>query len=156
MRPFVRVAIVGTLLAGIGCASADRQSDARSEILRLDAEWSQAAQGRDVDRIVSYWSDDAIVLPPGSPAIVGKAAIREYVSKSMEIPGFGISWKTTAVSLSESLDVAYATGTNRVTFTGPDRKQVVVNGKAVTVWRRGPDGAWKCVLDIWNDVPSSP
>jgi ketosteroid isomerase-like protein len=30
------------------------------------------------------------------------------------------------------------------------------SGKAATVWRKGADGSWKCVVDIWNDGPGKP
>src|SRR5215470_8724089 len=63
----------------------------RAEILRLDEAWSAAAAGLDVDHIVSFWSDDATVLPPGAPALVGKAAIREFVAASLGTPGFSIT-----------------------------------------------------------------
>jgi uncharacterized protein (TIGR02246 family) len=153
-RIFVPV-IVGVSLACIRCASAGGAKDVESEILQLDAEWSRAAQGRDVGRVVSFWADDAIVFPPGSPAVVGKAAIREFVAKSFQTPGFSISWKTTSVAVSRSRDIAYTTGTNRVTFSAPDGKPVTVDGKAVAVWRR-KEGAWKCVIDIWNDTSPPP
>ena len=143
---------VALLLACASCASAGSPVDVRARILQLDAEWSEAAQGRDVDRIVSYWADDATVLPPGSPPVVGKPAIREFVAKSFQTPGFRISWKTNDVVVSASGGFAYATGTNRVSFTGPDATPVTVDGKAVTVWRREKDGSWKCVIDIWNDA----
>lgn len=150
------LAVVAWLIASIGCTTAGSTSDAASEILRLDAEWSQAAQERDVDRVVSFWADDAAVLPPGSPAVIGKPAIREFVAKSFQTPGFSISWKTINVVVSRSGDFAYATGTNRVTFNGPDGRRVAVEGKAVTAWRKEPQGGWKCVIDIWNDSsPSS-
>mgnify|MGYP003545081904 CR=1 FL=1 len=93
---------------------------AKAEILRLDAEWSKAAESRDLEKILSYWSDDASVFPPASPALVGKDAIRAYVAKSFQIPGFRISWKTTEVSVAASGDLAYGIGTNRVSFDGPD------------------------------------
>jgi uncharacterized protein (TIGR02246 family) len=147
--------IVGVSLAAMGCASAGSTADAPAQIRQLDAEWSRAAQRRDVDRVVSFWADDAIVLPPGSPPVVGKAAIRQFVSKSFETPGFSISWKTSNVEVSKGGDVAYATGTNRMTFSGPDGRQVAVDGKAVSVWRR-KEGAWKCVIDIWNDTSPPP
>ena len=127
-------------------------ADERAEILRLDAEWSEVAGTRDLERILSYWSDDASLIPPGRPAIVGKDAIREYIRSSLEIPGFRISWKTNDVTVSESADLAYGTGTNQVSFLGPDGKTVTVRGEAVTVWRRR-GGAWKCVVDVWNEVP---
>lgn len=155
MNRFVGLVVLGILLSCAGCASAGSQADARAQILKVDAEWLQAAQSRDVDRAVSTWSDDAVVYPPGSPAVVGKAAIREFVVKSFAMPGFGITWKTTAVIVSQSGDLAYGTGTNRVTFNGPDGKQVAVDGKAVTVWRREKEGVWKCVVDIWNDAAPS-
>ena len=139
------------LLGSMGCASAGSRTDVQSQILRIDAEWSGAAKGRDVDRVVSFWADDAVVFPPGSPALKGKPAIREFVARSFQTPGFNISWKTTDVAVAGSGDLAYATGTNRVSFTGPDGKPVTVEGKAVTVWRREKEGIWKCVIDIWND-----
>jgi uncharacterized protein (TIGR02246 family) len=150
------LALITVLLAGAaGCASTGSQADTRSQILRLDAEWSRAAQERDVDRVVSYWAADAVVFPPGSPAVVGAPAIREFVVRSFQTPGFTISWKASAVEVSRGGDLAYATGTNRVTFNAPDGNPVVVEGKAVTVWRREPGGAWKCVIDIWNDTPAA-
>jgi uncharacterized protein (TIGR02246 family) len=155
MNRFAVLVIVGVLLTCAGCASAGSQTDVKAQILRLDAEWSRVAQDRDVDRAVSFWADDAIVFPPGSPAVAGKSAIREFVAKSFQTPGFSISWTTTNVAVSRSGDIAYTTGTNRVTFSAPDGGRVTVEGKAVAVWRREKDGAWKCVIDIWNDLSHS-
>jgi ketosteroid isomerase-like protein len=54
-------------------------------------------------------------------------------------------------------NVAYALAKTTTTFTGPDGKPVVVPGKAATMWRKGADGRWSCVVDIWNDdVPPKP
>ena len=148
----VAIPLLAGVLVWVGCVSTSGPADDQTQILRLDAEWSRAAQALDIDRVLSFWSDDAIVFPPGSPALVGKPAIRQYVQKSFRTPGFGISWETTSVVLAGSHDLAYATGTNRVTFAGPDGKEIIVQGKAVTVWRREKAG-WKCAIDIWNDVP---
>jgi ketosteroid isomerase-like protein len=126
-----------------------RTDDDRTEILRLDAEWSKIAASGDLERIVSFWADDASVLPPGSPPLVGKRAIRDYVEASLRTPGFSISWNTRDVVVSAGGDLAYGVGVNRVSFSGPDGKPVVIEGNAVTVWRKDPAG-WKCVIDIWN------
>ncbi len=38
----------------------------RSLLLQRDAEWAAAAsEGLDLERVLSYWTDDAIVMPPG-------------------------------------------------------------------------------------------
>jgi ketosteroid isomerase-like protein len=136
--------------------AADLQKE-RAAILQTDKEWAAAAaEGRDIDRIVSFWADDATVYPPGMPALSGKAAIREYVEKSLKMPGFRIHWQSTQVALSPDGTLGYATGINQVSFNDSQGKQVTVNGKAVTVWRKEPSGDWRCVLDIWNeDAPSS-
>ena len=152
MKQLAVVTVAWVLITGAGCVTTRDPSGARSQILRLDQEWSQAAQSRDVERVLSYWADDATVLPPGSPAVQGKAAIREFVEKSFETPGFQISWVTIDVIPSIGGDFAYGLGKNRMSFTGADGKPVVVEGKAVTIWRREPSGAWKCVVDMWNDA----
>ena len=94
MKKLIHLAVVGTLLGLGGCAPTRSQTDLQAEILRVDGEWMKAVQARDVDRAVSYWAEDAIVFPPGSPAVSGRAAIREYVEKSFQTPGFSVSWKT--------------------------------------------------------------
>jgi len=38
-----------------------------------------AAAGRDIDGILDFWTDDAVVYPPGMPVVAGKAALRAYV-----------------------------------------------------------------------------
>ena len=85
----------------------------RTRLLRRDAEWAAAASdGRDVERILSYWTDDAIVLPPGLPAVVGKAALRHYIRGSVQIPGFRITWTSTDVTFSPDGTLAYMLGRN--------------------------------------------
>lgn len=123
----------------------------KTRLLRRDAEWSAAAsEGRDVDLILSFWTDDAVVFAPGLPAVAGKTALREYVEGSMKIPGFRISWTTTDVSLSDDETLAYMFSRNKVEMDAPDGTPVTTEGRAVTVWRRESDGEWRCAVDIWN------
>ena len=49
-----------------------------------------ATAGKDIEKIVSYWSDDAVLIFPGQPVLEGKAAIRAYVTASLNTPGFKI------------------------------------------------------------------
>ena len=128
----------------------------RTRLLQRDAAWAVAAsEGRDVERVLSYWTDDAIVLPPGLPAVVGKAALRQYVEGSMRIPGFRITWTSTDVTFSPDGNLAYMFSRNAVTMNVPDGTPTTTKGRAVTIWRRESDGEWRCAVDIWNAEPAA-
>jgi len=125
-------------------------------LLKRDADWAIAAsEGRDLERVLSFWTDDAIVIPPGLPAVIGKAALREYVQASMKIPGFRITWTSTDVTFSPDGNMAYMFGTNLIDMNGPDGTPLRIDGRAVTIWRKEPDGQWRCSVDIWNAPPAA-
>jgi ketosteroid isomerase-like protein len=122
-----------------------------TKLLRRDAEWAAAAsEGRDLELVLSYWTDDAVVLAPGLPPVTGKEALRRYVQESLQIPGFRISWVSTDVTLSPDSKLAYMFSRNTVTMNAPDGTPVTTEGRAITIWRREPDGEWRCAVDIWN------
>jgi len=126
-------------------------SSDRERLLERDAEWAAlASEGRDVEAILSYWTDDAVVFVPGLPPVSGKDALREYVLNSLNIPGFNISWKSTDVQVSADESLAYMFGQNKVTMNGPDGASFTSEGRAVTIWRFEADGKWRCAVDIWN------
>jgi len=128
----------------------------RQRLLERDAEWAAlSSQGREVERILSFWSDDAQVFAPGMPPFSGKDALRSYVESALAIPGFHITWTTSEARLSPDCRMAYLLSTNAVTMPGPDGRPVTSHGRAVTVWRREPDAEWRCTLDMWNDGPAS-
>lgn len=122
-------------------------------IRETDKLWLEAVTKRDAERAISFWSDDALVLPPDAPVIAGKEAIRSFVGGAFSDPNFSIRWVTDEVHVSANGDMAYATGTNQVTATGPNGKVFTQRGKGITVWKKQADGAWKCVVDIWNSLP---
>ena len=62
--------VVMALSSAALAASKEKASGAKAEILRLDAEWARAAEAGDLEKTLAYWSDDASVFPPGSPALV--------------------------------------------------------------------------------------
>jgi ketosteroid isomerase-like protein len=128
----------------------------RTRLLRRDAEWAVvASEGRDIERVLSYWTEDAVVFPPGLPAVVGKVALREYVLSSMQISGFKITWTSTDVTFSPDGNLAYLFSRNAVSMDAPDGTPTTTEGRAVTIWRRESDGEWRCAVDIWNAEPAA-
>lgn len=146
-----------TLLPAFATAATMPKPDLRTALLQTDLEWSKvAAAGKDIEKIVSYWTDDAVIYPPREAAISGKAAIRNYVSASLKAPFFSISWKPAQAVVAASGDLGYTMGSNEITFADAKGKVVRSQGRYLTTWRRGPDGAWKCVVDFWNESPFPP
>jgi ketosteroid isomerase-like protein len=147
----VSILVFGLLCSG--CASIP-SNGRREALLSADRDWAAvASEGKDVKRIISFWSDDATITPAGAPLITGKVAIRKFVEDSLATPGFHIGWRPEQASVSADGTMGYTTGENTNTFPGTDGKLMTVTGRYVTVWRRDSSGTWKCVADIWNSGP---
>ena len=116
----------------------------------LDAEWAKAAGGKDVDKTVSYYSDDAIVLPPNSPPLTSKEQIHAMWKGLLGAPGFSGGWSATRVDVARSGDFAYVTGTYEMTENDASGKPQTDKGKYLEVWKKQADGSWKCVADMFS------
>ena len=135
-------------------SAADADSAIEKALRDLDTQWSKAAGAKDVDKTVSFYSDDAIVMPPNAPSATTKEAIRK-IWKDL-LTDAKISWKTKNVEVAQSGDLAFSSGAYEVTLNDPTGKPVNDRGKFLEVWKKQADGKWKCTMDIWNsDLPAS-
>jgi uncharacterized protein (TIGR02246 family) len=126
-------------------ASADEQA-----IRALDTAWSHAAETKDLDKTVSFYADDASILPPNMPIAAGKNAIRAVWSQFLSMPGFSITFAPSKVVIAKSGDMAYEIGTFQTTVNDAQGKPTSSVGKFVVNWQKR-DGQWKVVADIFND-----
>ncbi len=134
---------------------ADTRAADESAIRDLDAQWSKTAAANDLEGTVSYYSDDASLLPPNAPIATGKQAIRAAWA-SLLGPGVSVSWQVSKIEVSRSGDLAYLMGVYLVTLKDPQGKPLTDRGKLVEVWKKQVDGEWKTVADIYNsDLPLS-
>jgi ketosteroid isomerase-like protein len=140
-----------TFTLGILTTAVCLAGDAKIEksIKDLDAQWSAAAAAKNVDKTVSYYSSDAIVLPPNAKAATTKAAIRAQWKGDLDSMIKG-SWKSTRVEVAKSGDMACSTGTYSWTYKDDGGKTIKDHGKYLEVWKKQADGSWKCTADCWN------
>jgi uncharacterized protein (TIGR02246 family) len=153
-RSYIFLALLAVLFAG-GCSQAafDPAAEGR-KLLQRDAEWAQAASdGKDIEKVLSYWSDDAQMIEPGQPVLQGKAAIRGYVTQSLKTPGFKIHWASKDPVFSPDGKMAYMPGVDEMTVPGPNGALMTVHMRGVSIWRRDADGEWRCVVDVANEPP---
>ena len=150
-----RIATLLIVLTTVGCSQTKVDKKAEGDkVMQVSREWSQTIATKDVDKIVSYWADDAFLMQEGQPPLQGKQAIRQMVEESFKIPGFSISWQPESVEVSDNGDMAYMIENAQVSFTDSTGKAITIYNKAVSIWRKQADGSWKNAVDISTADPS--
>ena len=139
------VTLLGSSLGFAQSASSDEQA-----IRALDVTWSHAAGSKDLDKTVSFYADDASMLPPNATIATGKDAIRANWSHFMSLPGFNIQFAPSKIAVAKSRDLAYEIGTYQFTVNDQQGKPATSVGKFVVVWQKRA-AQWKVVADIFND-----
>ena len=151
MKTQVFVAIFSFVLVCTGLPAETKHADEQA-VRDADAEWSRVAGAKDLDKTVSYYADDAVVLPPNQPMVTSKDGIRNLWKGFLDSLT-DISWKTTRVETSKSGNMAYMIGTYAMTMKDGTRD----TGKYCEVWKKQADGKWKVAADMFSsDSPAAP
>ena len=160
-RIVIATLFFGTLI--LGCAQQqptappDTRAADEAAIRKLDMDWSNAAQTKQVDAWVAFYSDDATVLPPDEPMASGKDGIRKSIGDLLALPGLNLKWEPKKIEVSKSGDMAYSLGTYEMALNDPKGNPIMDRGKYVEVWKKQADGSWKCAVDTFNsDLPPAP
>lgn len=150
-----------TAIFSAACApqpSAPPDTRADEAALRsADIAWSKAGGAKDVNAFVSYYTADAVVMPPNEAMATGPENIRKTIEGLLQLPGLVLTWQPVKVEVARSGDIGYSQGTYEMTMNDPSGKPVMDHGKYLEVWKKQPDGSWKCAVDTFNsDVPAAP
>ena len=150
MRLKLAMAVLILVPVAMAQANSKKTSDAENKIRALDSEWSQAAQSKNVDKMVSYYTDDASAFPFNAPIATGKEQIRQLWSALMAKPGFSLSFAPTKIDVAKSNDLAYEAGTFELKMNDAQNNPTTTNGKYVVCWKKSAKGEWKVQFDIFN------
>lgn len=148
---FILTLCVALLPLGLICTApaAGTKGTDEQAVRDADAQWSKAAAAKDLDKTVSFYADDAMVLPPNDTAKTSKDAIRA-LWKDLIGSVTSVSWTATRVEMAKSGEMACLTGTYELTMNDGTKD----HGKYCEVWEK-KGGGWKCGTDIWNsDLPA--
>lgn len=141
------------LLAGCVKTGVDKEAE-KQKLMELSQQWAKVAQTGTIDSTLTYWADNAVMMPPGKPPLKGKQEIRKYLESTSNIPGFEISWEPVSAHISDDGSMAYMIERNKVAFTDSLGNRVVQHNKVTTVWRKNEEGNWENVVDMWNKAPA--
>jgi ketosteroid isomerase-like protein len=121
----------------------------RASLLSRDADYARAVAGRGPAAAFGSFAAPGIRLyREGSfPAVGSEAARALFLTREGEL-----AWQPDKADVSRSGDLGYTYGT--YTFKTKDgAAQASESGNYMHIWKKGPDGTWKVVLEVLNPVP---
>ena len=142
-----------TCIILVGCNSTPKvDMVAETKAIRsIENQWTVALQNKDIEKVISIYSPEGVVMKPNNSNNVGLQSIRKQVES--DFADTTILWNATSttidnIEVSASGDIAYARGINRSkmkTLTGI----VEISYKWIDIYKK-VDGQWKCIVGIWN------
>jgi ketosteroid isomerase-like protein len=148
-------------LAVQGCAHTAAPKDTRAEdeatIRAYSQAYNDAVRARDVEKSLSFYTDDALGFGDQDPLTTSKEAMRPGMQEGYAVSGWTIDWKTEKVMVARSGDLAYEYGRYKFTGTQKDGKPATRTGNYLLVWKKSPGGDWKIAVDTdAADQPPAP
>lgn len=133
--------------------SRDRAEDLQA-IEQMHEADRRAAMASDIDALIDLWTDDGILLPPGSEPIVGKEAIARFLREgwdSNEPPPEAVEYTHDFSDIVIAGDWAFESGTFKSVWRVPGSETLSTqSGNLLRVLRRQPDGTWRAARAMWN------
>ncbi|MDP9197726.1 MAG: DUF4440 domain-containing protein [Pseudomonadota bacterium] len=117
--------------------------------------WLASYNSGDVETIVAMYTDDAVLMAPGSPAAVGRDAIRERITiESAAAQAAGVTLNAIDNdTVGASGDLAWHSGS----YTATDATGMIVDSGNYLEVQQNIDGKWLIIRDIYNsDRPKAP
>ena len=149
-------------LALSGCTSLPFQDpgEVRRVIERHNSDAVRWYASGEADSIASLFAEDAWQMPPNSPPLVGREAIRQFWRQAVKWGKWEFSLQTQDVSVSGP--VAVERGKYMLKFVAgpgapPGMASFQDRGNYLVHWRRVPDGEWRVVVDApVSELPVAP
>ena len=134
-------------------ATADDAADIAA-IERVAQQWIELYTAGDLERLMTLYTEDAIVALHGRPALRGVEQIRNFFA-----PGMGKSRVTFEIDI-EEIQVHGATAhllsKYYLTAKPKDGGDVYRDaGRSLLIYKRNPDNEWKLYLDIDQATPDA-
>jgi len=102
----------------------------------------------DTAAAAALYTEEARVLPPGGPTLVGREAILQNFQQSSINAGVR-ELQFTTLEVRVVRDLAYEIGEYTETIHPEEGEAIRDQGKYVVIWKR-ENGEWKLDVDIWN------
>ena len=147
------IALIGAAAAALLTGACDKQGSAKSDpaavqkaIKADETKWIDDFKAKNLEGLLSHYSDDAFVVAPGAQAD-GSTAIRKAYADALADNYFSVQFASDKIDAGD--DLAYARW--HITEKHDDQKTakiVTESGTYLTIYKRQQDGSWKAVEDF--------
>ncbi len=126
-------------------------ADIRTTIEESNTAFEQAMLAGDAMAAVADYAADAVVQPPLMPPTSGQEAIQAlYADMLAETPPSSFDIRSENVTVAESGELAYETGSYVVGGSTPEGVAWEDQGKYLEVWKKNAAGDWKVAALSWS------
>ncbi len=126
-----------------------------NEILKADIAWDSLSALNSAEGWLSFYTDDAIMMPPGEKVCIDKVSRAVSIKNMFATPGVSMRFQGTKIEVSKSGELGYSTGVYQFKSKDATGKEALETGKFCETWKKQADGSWKCIVDIWNADPAN-
>lgn len=144
-----KAALLATAMFAIAGTVAAAQT-VEDELRAAEDQWQDLFNAGDAAGLAALYADDAMRLPPDGSRTVGRAAIEAALQGDFDAGLENI--QLDATDIGHEGDLAYVVGDNTIDFPMGDAMGTG-SGTYVLIYRKEDDGAWRIVVETWNDAP---
>lgn len=125
---------------------------AEAEVINnIEDRWTVAIKTKDIDKILSIFAPEAVVMNANAPAFIGIQSVRKsleswFSDTTIFHDTFASAIDT--IEVSSAGDLAFVRGNSRLNISTL-RGVVEETDKWITIYRK-INGEWKAIVDIWN------
>ena len=154
-RLFMLIPLVFLCCLAVGCQRGEEVSavDVEADIQAIKegfAKWEAGVDAANIDKSLTSFADDVILIPPDEPAYVGKEAFQSYFQPIFD--RFIVNEKYVVKDVRVSGDLAFA----HITYSGiytpkAGGEPKTSKGNVINIVEKQPDGVWKIIYSTWSD-----
>jgi ketosteroid isomerase-like protein len=135
----------------------DTQAADRKAIADDQAQWLADFHSRDVEKIVSHYSDDAVVIDRGEPPAKGPQEAKKLYTEAAADPASSLDFAPLEIAIAASGDIGYVRGFYKAVNTVPNTgKTAEEKGTYISIYKKQANGRWKVAVDIGSAETPAP
>ena len=153
MKPIWSVSLIATaIVLGTVCTARGQTTADEQAVVNFYKYWSAATMKEGPEGYARFFAADGVLLPPDSPPVSGRAAIRDWMQRTLAESKYvtrpeGVNQDDLKVTGNMAVARSTLRG-KRIPKAGGD--PLTFETKYLDVLRRTSEGRWEFVNRMWN------